>query len=868
MRSRRRYVLVLGLACWTACSDSTTPPTSDTGTRDAGAHCATDADCTDGIYCNGVERCIADGGGDARGCAPPLTTPCAAGMTCSEISHQCTGSCAQPDADGDGHTSMQCGGDDCDDTDAHRFPGNVEVCLFDATSGMRLMPGHDEDCNAMTYANGMTRDGDHDVDGFVDAACENTDATGHVFGGRDCADVQPVAPAAPFTMPVPAAAVHPTQAEICNGVDDDCNGQIDDGLPQNRYYPDCDGDQFGDANSAGMLACAPGALTACNGHAWTLDHTDCDDGSNTAHVGAPELCNGINDDCDTMTDEAPAADADCTTQFPGTPHATVACSGTTHMCALTCAASFGDCNHVLADGCEVDLRTDATDCGSCGHACPPAATCSAMTCEQVGLVDAGAAFTCVLYATSGHAACWGENNEGQLGDGTTIDRPTPVAVAPPVGGVTQSFGTIDAGGRRQELEMGNLDQSHTCATTRAGDAIYCWGRGVEGQLGYSGTATHSAPTLAAGIPMASAGSTGTPTLVAVAAGATWTIGVQRDPLGMSQVEYQQWSWGEGATEIAGGGSTSYLTPMRAVATTSTTPPAIRSVSAGLDTTCYIVSATSAVYCTQASSAPAPYALPAGWTGAAQVATNGVVGAVSSGPLYYGGNVTCVLGPGPTGGPVSCTGSVPGLVPGLTDAVEIAVGGRFACARRATGAVMCWGDNERGELGNPAGGALPDMSHQWTNTPVAVVGITNAIQITAGGDHACALLADHSVWCWGANDHGQLGLGNNTEMTVPTAIPGTWKSLAIGTSHTCGVRSTDATLWCWGANARGQLGDGTLLERFSAVQVGIDTDWSAVTAGSAHTCALKTDGSLWCWGADDAGQLLDGQAWTSVPIAVP
>src|SRR5206468_983594 len=111
------------------------------------------------------------------------TAPCSVMQICDETHARCTAaSCTHPDMDGDGHTATSCGGDDCDDTDPHRFPGNTEVCLTtmvsvdggapvltrtDPASG--LDPTHDEDCDPTTYANGATGDGDHDGDMAIDA---------------------------------------------------------------------------------------------------------------------------------------------------------------------------------------------------------------------------------------------------------------------------------------------------------------------------------------------------------------------------------------------------------------------------------------------------------------------------------------------------------------------------------------------------------------------------------------------------------------------------------------------------------------------------------------------------------------------------
>ena len=88
------------------------------------------------------------------------------------------------------------------------------------------------------------------------------------------------------------------------------------------------------------------------------------------------------------------------------------------------------------------------------------------------------------------------------------------------------------------------------------------------------------------------------------------------------------------------------------------------------------------------------------------------------------------------------------------------------------------------------------------------------------------------------------------MSVPTRV-GTdtdWVRVTAGWTHTCGVR-TDRSLWCWGNNGNGQLGLGDATERLVPTRVGAGTDWARVSSGTAHTCATRTDRSLWCWGGN-------------------
>ena len=339
---------------------------SDASTLDAAVSCTNDDDCDDGAYCDGAERC-------ASGTCEAGDDPCGGG-TCDEDADTCEQDCTEPDADGDGARKMGCGGLDCDDTDPSRYPGFLEVCDI---------AGHDEDCDPATYG---VRDGDGD--GWPDARCCNGEVC-----GTDCDDTR--------------GAVHPTQVDICNATDDDCDGAMDEGITSMPWAPDCDGD--GHARTAGeeVVACeAPAAPPAeCGGAigaTWSTARDDCDDAEPRRHGGGVEICDGLDNDCDGALDGpgedddgdghadacagAGATDCDdtCATCHEGAPPLTGACDGLDHdcdgsvdegvlptwyrdadgdgvgvgsttvaRCALPAgyAASAGDCN----DG---DLRTD------------------------------------------------------------------------------------------------------------------------------------------------------------------------------------------------------------------------------------------------------------------------------------------------------------------------------------------------------------------------------------------------------------------------------------------------------------------------------------------------------------------------------
>lgn len=209
---------------------------------------------------------------------------------------------------------------------------------------------------------------------------------------------------------------------------------------------------------------------------------------------------------------------------------------------------------------------------------------------------------------------------------------------------------------------------------------------------------------------------------------------------------------------------------------------------------------------------------------------------------------------------------PALVSGLASAAQsVAAGGAHTCALLSSGAVMCWGDNDYGQLG--------DGTNRDHSRPVAVSGLSSGVEaITAGDDHSCALISTGGVECWGDNRYGQLGDGTKTERSQPVAVSGLSsgvRAIAAGAVHTCALLSTRVV--CWGLNGLGELGDGTKTQRSTPVAVsGLSTGVQSIAAGpdSYHTCAILTAGSVSCWGDNDHGQLGDGTTIDrSTPVAV-
>src|SRR5439155_576645 len=171
----------------------------------------------------------------------------------------------------------------------------------------------------------------------------------------------------------------------------------------------------------------------------------------------------------------------------------------------------------------------------------------------------------------------------------------------------------------------------------------------------------------------------------------------------------------------------------------------------------------------------------------------------------------------------------------------------------------------------------------STVPGAVVGITGAVAVAARGYHSCALLGDGTVWCWGRNSDGQLGVtlsGSQCPTTpgffcssTPVRATGITSAAAViaGGYHTCALFG-DGTAQCWGRNDDGQLGDGTFTRSSTPVRVGGITGAVAVSAGILHTCALLANGTVKCWGAvgpsNDFGQLGNGATTgSSTPVTV-
>ncbi|MFC7483372.1 RCC1 domain-containing protein [Luedemannella flava] len=164
--------------------------------------------------------------------------------------------------------------------------------------------------------------------------------------------------------------------------------------------------------------------------------------------------------------------------------------------------------------------------------------------------------------------------------------------------------------------------------------------------------------------------------------------------------------------------------------------------------------------------------------------------------------------------------------------QIGTGHAFTCGIQAGGSLWCWGINDHGNLG------VGDTDRRDRPTRV---GTSYAwVQLTVNTYSVCATNTSGRAYCWGSNYNGTLGVNSSAVwVTTPTELKGgiSWDVLSMGSEHTCGI--ANHALYCWGANDWGQLGHGNENNIVTTpTRVGTDSDWLSVSAGSMHTCALS------------------------------
>lgn len=230
--------------------------------------------------------------------------------------------------------------------------------------------------------------------------------------------------------------------------------------------------------------------------------------------------------------------------------------------------------------------------------------------------------------------------------------------------------------------------------------------------------------------------------------------------------------------------------------------------------------------------------------------------------------------GQLGGALS-TGT-PVAISGVNTATSVAAGDTHNCALLANETVTCWGRNFWGQLGHGGTNAgIPGLSAN--STPAVVPGLTGVVSLAAGQHNTCAVKDDGSVWCWGYNGEGQLAQEGVTATTtddddpsiIPLEVQGVSgaEQVSMSWGHACALLSNGA-IKCWGEGSEGRLGNGGTSSAFTAVQVSLYTDFVAVSAGLQFTCAIRQGGQAVCWGDNFYTQLGNGMGTdSSTPVNV-
>ena len=432
-------------------------------------------------------------------------------------------------------------------------------------------------------------------------------------------------------------------------------------------------------------------------------------------------------------------------------------------------------------------------------------------------VAAGAAHSLGLKA-DGTLWAWGQNTDGQLGDGTTTKKTTPVQV-----GSANTWLAVACNGQ------------HNLAIKVDG-TLWAWGRNIDGQLGDGTNINKNVP-----VQIGSAHD-----WVTITAGVKHSLAIKANGT--------LWAWGANTDGQLGVGSrTNNIVPVQMGNTNKWI-----SVAAGeLHTMALQANGTlwawgknnygqlgDSTYTD--TTIPVQIDTARNWKNISVGAYHSIA-LKANGTLWaWGRNDDGELGDRANG-----KRNIPVHVDTANRWKSIYGCGFHTLGIRENGVVIAWGDNANGQLGD---GTTTDK-----NFPVMVHKCDEEwLDIAAYGVNSIGLKMDGTLFAWGANNQGQIGDGTdtnrNTHVLVSTSSD--WVSVAIGFHNTFAIKA-NGTLWAWGENNVGQLGDSTTIGRKTPVQIGKADDWVSISADYEHTMALKADGTLWIWGSNSHAQLGDG-----------
>ncbi len=581
------------------------------------------------------------------------------------------------DGDGDGYGNPDSSREACDQPD-----GFVEDNTDCDDTNSNVHPMAEEKCN------GIDNNCDETTDNPTDSTCECEDGA-----TQDCGTSAGICETGTQTCNGGSWGSCQDQktggAESCDGKDNDCDGKVDEGKPSDAptWYKDFDGDGYGDPDNSYVACDKPTPETS-----WVSNDEDCDDGDPDINPDATEVCDGVDNNCSGDVDDV--ANGTCNCQ-----------PGDTQPCGKSTGACQKGTRECVSDG------SGGTEWSSCrGNIEPSTEVCDNVDNDCDGLTDENnfssvhiggpQGTTCALTRSGPNDTrlfCWGRNNKGQLGDGTTQNRDAPVEVN---------------GSNQKDFKQVDIGYAHTCGTTHD-DKVFCWGENLFGQLG-DGTTTQR----------------NTPTKVDV----------------------------------------SYST--------------VYKVSAGGRHTCV---------------------------------------------SYY--------------------------FPGTTGAIKLP----------PENSIECWGENGSGALGIGSSGGQ-ETSPKEVDHPVGV----ELTAPTGGWQSSCSIATDDKAWCWGGNWNGQAGIGNTTNQHSPQEVTGghDFQQIESSADDTVCALTNGGQAYCWGDGREGQIGDGSQQKRQNPTKVQQGSvSFQDIAVAKRWVCALSTSNEVYCWGDPDTTQLGPNVSDSDTPIKI-
>lgn len=423
---------------------------------------------------------------------------------------------------------------------------------------------------------------------------------------------------------------------------------------------------------------------------------------------------------------------------------------------------------------------------------------------------------------SGQVVCWGFNDRGQLGNGTTNHSSTPVNVT----GLNANVETMFVG-------------SNTSCAIVAG-AAKCWGNGGSGQLGNGGFNSSSIPVQVSGL---------TSGVTDMALGGTSTCAIMA---GAAKC------WGSGDSGQLGNGTlnTSPL-PVQVYGLTAN----VKNIMSGYNHACAIVNTSIGARGNEVLCWGNNDFHQVGSTNNYEMIPFTVVSTNGSTKLGSGHNHSCTI---IMASVIRCWGLNSDAQLGIgTQELEVAtptdvirpmaqvvamdLGAVHSCVTLANSLNRCWGDNQSYQIGTGTSTIYPNPTYPQ-GLPAA------GLDIAAGGA-GCVVSTDARLFCWGRNILGEVGNGTTNIVATPThiSIPGGVKQVDSTGATTCAINMTNQ-VYCWGYNEDGQVGNGTTTNQLTPQLINIDGQATSISLGTRHTCALMTTGYIKCWGSNSYGQL--------------